>query len=164
MPKKPTEYIHILCRDRAFLEPINIMGPIVQPLKVTKKAAVAMLMNGATLYEYDIPTKKTLKLTLTNINDPNRYATEVPTQKIPEPVTPVIKSGVTNMIVETPEVTSDENVDDDGVKPFNVDEYEFTFNENGTVNESTIPWTSYTKEERKALHNKIRELNAAAKK
>lgn len=73
MAKKNPEYIHILCTSRAYLAALNMMGPIVHPLKVTKKQAVALLMSGAKVYEYIPGSQLTFELTLSNVNDKSRY-------------------------------------------------------------------------------------------
>ena len=108
MPKKIEEKIHILSPSRGYLAAANIMGPIVHPLIVDKSVAAKILMSGAEVYEYIPSTKNTLKLTLGNINDPNRYTALEPkvTEKPFTPVAPVTKTGVPN--VTPPVVTEPE--------------------------------------------------------
>ena len=111
MPKKIEERIHILSPYRGYLAPANVMGPIVHPLVVDKSIVAKILMSGADVYEYIPQNKKTLKLTLTNLNDPNRYTNpEVkPAETIAAPVAPVTKIGVPAM--EEPEVKPAEVVE-----------------------------------------------------
>ena len=173
MPKKPVEYIHILCNNRAYLEPIKVMGPIVQPLKVSKSAAVQLLMSGATVYEVDIVSKKTLKLSLANINDPKRWSpTATIKPVITEPVTPILKPGVPVIQEEktedvVPEITpvnevidSAEVIVDKENEEMTADNYEFSYLENGLVDETAIPWSNFTKNQKKALRARINEHNA----
>ena len=96
MPKKIEEKLHILSPYRGYLAPISIMGPIVHPLIVEKSAVAKILMSGAEVYEYIPHTKKTLKLTLTNLNNPNRYTEldEKVAEVTPVTVTPVTRTGV----------------------------------------------------------------------
>ena len=186
MPKKIEEKIYILSPSRAYLAPAKVMGPIVHPMLVTKIVAVNILMNGAELYEYIPKTKDTLKLTLGNINDPNRYAVlnkknTAETKAIP--VEPVTRNGVPNVEksehiqepipevgekVAEPEQTS--NVVDEPVTPVAevvepeedvVAKLVFEYNEDGTVNETVINWGDYTKNQRKAIRVRINEHNAS---
>lgn len=110
MPKKIEEKLHILSPYRGYLAPVNIMGPIVHPLIVEKSAVAKILMSGAEVYEYIPHSKKTLKLTLTNLNNPNRYAeldAKVP-EVAPVNVTPVTRTGVPT--ITEPEVKAEEVV------------------------------------------------------
>lgn len=117
MAKKNPEYIHVLCTSRAYLAALNMMGPIVHPLKVTKKQAVALLMSGAKVYEYIPGSQLTFELTLSNVNDKSRYdflkqdemkkKAVQPTTSVGIPVQPVeVKSEVEKKeeapVVETP--------------------------------------------------------------
>ena len=96
MPKKFEEKIHILSPTRAYFAPAKVMGPIVHPLLVEKKVAVQILMSGAEVHEYIPQNKKTIKLTLTNINDPHRYDTILPkvVKDAAPAIDPVLKHGV----------------------------------------------------------------------
>ena len=96
MPKKIEEKLHILSPYRGYLASANIMGPIVHPLVVEKSVVAKILMSGADVYEYLPHNKKTLKLTLTNINDPNRYdeLNEKVVDVAPVTVAPVMRTGV----------------------------------------------------------------------
>ena len=192
MPKKIEEKIHILSPYRGYLAHVNVMGPIVHPLCVDKSVAAKILMNGAELYEYIPSTKKTLKLTLSNINDPNRYA-ELDKKHVDTfvatAVTPVTKLGVPTItepevkheeVIETVEDTiTEENVIEEITEPapeVKVEEtvvttetvrpasvFEFEYNEDGTVNESNIEWSKYTKNQRKELRAQINQHNASLK-
>lgn len=96
MPKPREEYMHILCSDRAYLAPLHLMGPVVHPLKVNKKAVVRLLTNGCTVYEVNLETKATVQLTLMNINDNSRFeqSAEAAKPEAAKPIMPVTTSGV----------------------------------------------------------------------
>ena len=187
MPKKIEETIHILCQSRGYLAPAKIMGPIVRPLLVAKSVAVQLLMIGAEVYEYVPKTKQTIKLTLTNINNPDRYKVVAkPTEETS--VTPVMKMGVPKVapmveeetqvvaepveeiaaveVSETSDVEEVKEVEETVAAPADTDEstspedITFTYNEDGTVDESTIVWSNYTKNQRKAIRARINEHNA----
>lgn len=166
MPKKIEEKIHILSPSRAYIAPAKVMGPIVHPLLVDKSVAVKILMSGAELYEYIPKTKKTLKLTLGNINDPNRYdvlnETKNTETKI-TPVEPVTKSGVPIINKsDIPEKDSvEEETEENPTEVSTIDNLVFEYNEDGTVNESKIPWSTYSKNQRKAIRARINEYNAS---
>lgn len=193
MPKKVEEKLHILCPSRAYLAPAKIMGPIVHPLQVTKSVAVQLLMSGAEVYEYNPYTKQTMRLTLTNIKNDNRYnavdTTSTANKEIV--VEPVKKMGVPNIqpVQDTNETA--EKVEEETTTPTaevwqmstpedlvseeteveatvttattNTDvvaELTFEYNEDGTVNETVINWSSYSKNQRKAIRARINEHNA----
>lgn len=179
MPKKIEEKIHVLCPSRAYLAPAKVMGPIVHPLAISKTAAVQILMSGAKLYEYIPKTKKTLELTLGNINDPNRYdevapkavdTTPVvkPTMKVgvpkvettpavtEEPIETVAQVEVAPEVVETP-VTEEAPVEEVATteEPLIV----FEYNADGTVDETKIEWSKYSKNQRKEIRAQITAHN-----
>ncbi len=170
MPKKPTEMIHIVCPSRAYLAPAHVMGPIVHPLKVEKTVAVQLLMSGAEVHEYVPASKETIRLTLGNINDESRYNSIK--EPIPEeiPVEPIKKTGVP--VIEEPVVEQDveptEEVVEEVVSP-TIDNGEddvvgslvFSYKEDGTVDETTISWGNYSKNQRKAIRARINEYNAS---
>ena len=178
MPKPREEYLYILCKDRAYFAPIKTMGPIVQPLKVTKKAVIAMLMSGCHVYEYVLGTHETIKLTLDNIKDDNaRHANAGVVKKNPEVNKPVVPEKLEGVKVpnepklcEIAEPEKDINpvnqpaekdTSNDSINPA---DFKFELNEDGTVNENSINWNIFTnKDERRALRNRINEINAAAK-
>ena len=72
MPKPQEVFLHVLIKDRAWLSPIGIMGPVIQPLKVNKKDVVKMIMSGCNIYEYLLDSKQTIKLTVHNIMDDDK--------------------------------------------------------------------------------------------
>ena len=164
MPKPQTEYLHITCLDRAYLAPIKTMGPIVRPLKVEKKAVIRLVMSGAHVAVYNLQTKESTMLTMQNIkslegstvtasprnnislNKNTDKASEVPVET-PAPV------------IEQPEEKAASETSDsmDG------DKYALEFNPDGTVNETHIPWGSFSKAERKKLRARINAANEAAK-
>ena len=182
MPKKIEESLHILCPSRAYLAPVNLMGPIVQPLRVGKKAVVQLLMSGAEVYEYIPSTKGTLKLTLKNINDPDRYNSFIPKPDVENPVGVDIKESVKvdisnidtapreNPVINAVkdkfgvDLTATDNSEVPTEEVNRVENYKFDLNEDGTVNESTISWSEFSKNERKALRARITEINAIAHK
>ena len=187
MPKKVEEKLHILCPSRAYLAPAKVMGPIVHPLQVTKSVAAQLLMSGAELHEYNPLTKKTIKLSLTNINNPKRFDLEnhTPVKSDEVAVETVKKMGVPNIqskedTVVDPEVSTEEtstvevwqmSTEEDLTHTENetiatttitddpIANLVFTYNEDGTVDESCIDWSSYTKSQRKAIRAKINEYN-----
>ena len=184
MPKKVEERLHILSPSRGYISPAKIMGPIVHPLNVSKSVAVQILMTGAKLYEYIPETKGTIELTLENINNPHRCDNHIiPT--VAEPVEPVKKSGVPNAVtteidtkqepvVETSESTEDaepekieqvvepvEEVVEETPKANVIETITFTYKEDGSIDDSTIDWNSYSKNDRKAIRAHITQYNAA---
>lgn len=183
MPKKIEEKIHILSPYRGYLAPVSVMGPIVHPISVNKSIAAKILMSGADVYEYIPSTKKTLKLTLSNINDPNRYADLDNNHEIEAPaaVTPVVKVGVpvkeepedkTEEVLEVfePDALNDEKdtlAEEINEEPTvtetvqTASKFEFEYNEDGTVNESNIEWSKYSKNQRKELRAQINQHNTS---
>ena len=168
MPKKIEEYLYILSPTRAYLNAVKIMGPIVHPLYVSKKAVTRLLMSGAEVYEYIPKTKNTIKLTLSNINNSNRYNNVETSVEVVPPVETIVKPGVTitpvqpqvetPAPVETAEKSSEEvstTTDSNDVTSF----ITFEYNEDGTIDESNIVWTSYTMNQRKAIRAYINANN-----
>ena len=184
MPKKVEEKLYILTPYRGYINPLKMVGPVVHPIKVTKLAATDILMSGAEVYEFIPETKETIKLTLENIN--NRKEPIKITQVTSAPVTPVTVQGVPRVEesldtikdeagneVDVPagdvndepaEIVSEEpaveNVDESTGKEDIVSTFAFEYNEDGTVNESVINWSSFSKNERKAIRARITEHNA----
>lgn len=170
MPKKIEEKLHILCTSRAYLAPAKVMGPIVHPLLVTKSVAVQLLMSGAEVFEYVPESKKTFKLTLGNINNPSRY--DAIKEPAPEeiPVEPVERNGVPTIVTpisepapEEGETSTEAAPSADVVEEVVVANIVFTYNEDGTVDESGIIWNNYSKNQRKAIRARINEYNASMK-
>ena len=64
----PEEYVYILTNYRGYLSTIKQFGPIVQPAKVKKSEAVALMMAGCPIIIYDPVTKKSYPLTFKNAN------------------------------------------------------------------------------------------------
>ena len=188
MPKKVEEKIHILCPSRAFLAPAKVMGPIVHPLQVTKSVAVQLLMSGAEVHEYNPYTKQTIRLTLANIKDDTRYnAIDTTAAVAPKEVAvePIKKMGVPNVQPKEPDEVKVEEVEEEittteeqqmpAVEDITSEESTatttvtstsdpvadlvFVYNEDGTVDETNIDWSIYTKNQRKAIRAKINEHN-----
>lgn len=191
MPKKVEEMMYILSPSRAYLAPVRIMGPIVHPLKTSRSNVVQMLLNGTEVHQYFPDTKETLKLTLTNIKDPDRYKKafqNTPTKaespvlpqykepitkvvKAENPVIPQFKETITKVVTpeknETPEIkeetstpapeTKEEEIPTTKEEKFNL--IEFEFNEDGTVNETNIPWSNFTKNQRREIRMEITKIN-----
>lgn len=191
MPKKVEEMMYILSPSRAYLAPVRIMGPIVHPLKTSRSNVVQMLLNGTEVHQYFPDTKETLKLTLTNIKDPDRYKkafqntpikAESPVLpqykesitkvvKAENPVIPQFKETITKVVTpeknETPEIkeetstsapeTKEEEIPTTKEEKFNL--IEFEFNEDGTVNETNIPWSNFTKNQRREIRMEISKIN-----
>lgn len=194
MPKKVDEMLYILSPSRAYLAPVRIMGPIVHPLKTSRSNVVQMLLNGTEVHQYFPDTKETLKLTLTNIKDPDRYkkafqnapikaeSPVLPQYKEPitkvvkaeNPVIPQFKEPITKVVTpeksEAPEIkeetpipeAKEEEVPTTEEKKFNL--IEFEFNEDGTVNETNIPWSSFTKNQRREIRMEITKINDSIQK
>lgn len=196
MPKKVEEMMYILSPSRAYLAPVRIMGPIVHPLKTSRSNVVQMLLNGTEVHQYFPDTKETLKLTLTNIKDPDRYKKafqNTPTKaespvlpqykepitkvvKAENPVIPQFKETITKVVTpeknETPEIkeetstpapeTKEEEIPTTEEEKFNL--IEFEFNEDGTVNETNIPWSNFTKNQRREIRMEITKINDSIQK
>lgn len=196
MPKKVEEMMYILSPSRAYLAPVRIMGPIVHPLKTSRSNVVQMLLNGTEVHQYFPDTKETLKLTLTNIKDPDRYKKafqNTPTKaespvlpqykepitkvvKAENPVIPQFKETITKVVTpeknETPEIkeetstpapeTKEEEIPTTKEEKFNL--IEFEFNEDGTVNETNIPWSNFTKNQRREIRMEITKINDSIQK
>ena len=206
MPKKVDEMMYILSPSRAYLAPVRVMGPIVHPLKTSRSNVVQMLLNGTEVHQYFPDTKETLKLTLTNIKDPDRYkkafqntpikaeSPVLPQYKEPitkvvkaeNPVIPQFKETITKVVTpeknETPEIkeetstpapeikeeetpvteTKEEEIPTTEEKKFNL--IEFEFNEDGTVNETNIPWSNFTKNQRREIRMEITKINDSIQK
>ena len=173
MPKKVEEQLLILCPSRAYLAPIEMMGPVVQPISVAKSAVVKLLMSGAEVHEYNKDTKKSVKLTLSNINDPDRFGPKVITPS--DPVTPRTTPGVKVPNTEDPKPdteSKDPEVQTDStnggeINPLAVTlsdgEFVLTIKEDGLVDESVIDWNSFPSDDRRKIRAKINEFNAAPK-
>lgn len=194
MPKKVEEMMYILSPSRAYLAPVRIMGPIVHPLKTSRSNVVQMLLNGTEVHQYFPDTKETLKLTLTNIKDPDRYKKafqNTPTKaespvlpqykepitkviKAENPVIPQFKETITKVVTpeksETPKIkeetsvpeTKEEEIPTTEEKKFDL--IEFEFNEDGTVNETNIPWSNFTKNQRREIRMEITKINDSIQK
>lgn len=172
MPKKVEEYIYILCPSRAYLAAVGIMGPIVHPLKVKKSAAVNLLMSGAKVYEYIPHDKKTIELTLGNINKPERYDSlkQNTSQTNANPIFPTVKPGVptkeekleqTNLQDEITPITDEQLTETVLTNEEVAATVEFTYNEDGTVNEADIKWDDYTRNQKRAIRARIIDHNNA---
>ena len=194
MPKKVDEMMYILSPSRAYLAPVRVMGPIVHPLKTSRSNVVQMLLNGTEVHQYFPDTKETLKLTLTNIKDPDRYkkafqnipikaeSPVLPQYKEPitkvvkaeNPVIPQFKETITKVVTpeknETPEIkeetsvpeAKEEEIPTTEEEKFNL--IEFEFNEDGTVNETNIPWSNFTKNQRREIRMEITKINDSIQK
>lgn len=176
MPKKVDEMLYILSPSRAYLAPVRIMGPIVHPLKTSRSNVVQMLLNGTEVHQYFPDTKETLKLTLTNIKDTDRYkkAFQNAPTKAENPVIPKFKEPITRIVTpeksetsETKEETSAPKIKEEEIptteeRKFNF--IEFEFNEDGTVNETNIPWSKFTKNQRREIRMEITKINDSIQK
>ena len=178
MPKKVEEMMYILSPSRAYLAPVRVMGPIVHPLKTSRSNVVQMLLNGTEVHQYFPDTKETLKLTLTNIKDPDRYkkAFQNTPIKAENPVIPQFKEPITRVVTpeknETPEIKEETSTPAPEVKEEEIptteekkfDLIEFEFNEDGTVNETNIPWSNFTKNQRREIRMEITKINDSIQK
>ena len=189
MPKKIEERLNILSPYRGFIAPINMMGPIVHPLPVDKSKVAKIIASGAKVYEFIPKTKETIELTLSNLNNLDRYNSvkaqeEVKAETKPEPipVEPITKVGVpkietpAEVIEETPveeivteevteEASTEETIEESIVEEETAEKdnelITFQYNEDGTVDESVIDWSKYTKNERKSIRTLINEHNSS---
>lgn len=175
MPKKIEEFLYILCPDRAYIAPIHMMGPIVQPLQVSKPDVAQMLLNGNTVYEYDLKTKNTFRVSMENLNkavhaDPkpvsmgNSIKRENTIGVTITPNTAPVADVVNSIEVEDTEVVTEEpnvSIEESAETTSTTDtaEFSFEYNEDGTVNENKINWASYSKTERKSLRAAIVKHN-----
>lgn len=174
MPKPVEEQIYILVSDRGYLAPLKMTGPVVRPIKVPKSIAAKLVMNGCTVYEYDIESKMTVKLTFENINDSSRLDEIRATIPAEEPVKVETPAPENVVVVESepdpieipkeaenaPAVEPAPNVFD-RLKP---EDYVFDYNEDGTVDETNINWSKFSdKEERRAIRARIKAINQAAR-
>ena len=196
MPKKVEEMMYILSPSRAYLAPVRVMGPIVHPLKTSRSNVVQMLLNGTEVHQYFPDTKETLKLTLTNIKDPDRYkkafqnapikaeSPVLPQYKEPitkvvkaeNPVIPQFKETITKVVTpeknETSEIKEETSTSAPEAKEEEIptteekkfDLIEFEFNEDGTVNETNIPWSNFTKNQRREIRMEITKINDSIQK
>lgn len=175
MPKKVDEMLYILSPSRAYLAPVRIMGPIVHPLKTSRSNVVQMLLNGTEVHQYFPDTKETLKLTLTNIKDPDRYkkAFQNTPIKAESPVLPQYKEPITRVVTpeknETPEIKEETSIPETKEEEIPTTEekfnlIEFEFNEDGTVNEDNIPWSNFTKNQRREIRMEITKINDSIQK
>lgn len=196
MPKKVEEMMYILSPSRAYFAPVRIMGPIVHPLKTSRSNVVQMLLNGTEVHQYFPDTKETLKLTLTNIKDPDRYKKafqNTPTKaespvlpqykepitkvvKAENPVIPQFKETITKVVTpeknETPEIKEETStpapeIKEDEIPTTEEEKFnliEFEFNEDGTVNETNIPWSNFTKNQRREIRMEITKINDSIQK
>ena len=177
---KTNEKLRILCSHNGYITPVDMMGPIVQPKLVSKASVIKMLMLGYNVEEVVKGSKTKIKLTLSNINDPNRYG-----KKDESIVNPVVRPGVTNNTnkkavttelnstskVFTPKEekevesttaseTTTTTTNDTTTKNENLAKnYEFTYKPDGTVDETNIDWNSFSKSERRALRSRIIKEN-----
>lgn len=181
MPKPAETYMHILVKDRAYLSQIGVMGPVVRPLKVNKKDVIKMIMAGCNIYEYLLDSKQTIKLTVHNImNDAKRHEDYFKSLNTPkesefffigddedEPSfddgEEVPAESTEEAAVELESQTEDPAINPDSEpKTLSPETYEFSYNEDGTVDETGIPWNQFaSREERKALRARINEINSA---
>lgn len=160
MPKKIDQSLYILSPSRAYLAPLKVMGPIVHPIKASKTSVVQLLLNGTEVFEYFPDSKRTLKLSLTNINDEDRElkAFGDSVVEIEPPVDPVTKTGVPK--IENEDVIEEESETQESPSE---NKYHFEINANGKVDESKITWSKYTKEERQEIRAEINRINKSSK-
>lgn len=182
MPKPAETYMHILVKDRAYLSQIGVMGPVVQPLKVNKKDVIKMIMAGCNIYEYLLDSKQTIKLTVHNImNDAKRHEDYFKSLNTPkesefffigddedEPKFEDEEEEASTESTEEAAVELEPQTEDPVINPdpetktLSPETYEFSYNEDGTVDETGIPWNQFaSREERKALRARINEINSA---
>lgn len=127
----PIDTMYIIVPYRGYLAALNMMGPIVHPIRVEKSAVAAMLMNGVEVHEYNLNTKMTTKLTLESLTG---SVEEVPVIDPPQQTTILTGAPVAPPV----EVTADEYID-----------------------EKAIDWNALTKKERRELRAKLDAQKAA---
>lgn len=59
--------------NNGYIEPISMDGPVVSPIVVDDRTVFDLVKRGYEVVEVAIGMNKTTKLTLANINDPNRF-------------------------------------------------------------------------------------------
>lgn len=175
MPKPlPERKIAITVNYRGWITPLNVMGPIVHPITVTEKKALTLVMMGLDVTEHIKKTGQTIKLALDNIRDPHRYAAVdvnavavdkkpgVPVQKAnPLPPKPQWTPPSQPKAVEPEPAPEAEPVSEaEETTGLLAKDYEFSFNKNGSVDETKIPWADFSKNQRRLLRDRINEINA----
>ena len=98
----PIDTMYVVVPYRGYLAALNMMGPIVHPIRVEKSAVAAMLMSGVEVHEYNLNTKMTAKLTLESLTG---SVEEVPVIDPPQQTTiltgaPVVAAPVDEYIDE----------------------------------------------------------------
>lgn len=177
MPKPaPERKISVTVNYRGWITLLNVMGPVVHPIAVTEKKALQLVMMGLDVTEHVKKTGMTIKLTLDNIRDPNRYAVAdsnavhvekkkgVPNLKAnpqidkkPEWTPPKQPDPEPEPVPETPQPQSEDVEETTGLL---AKDFEFSFNKNGSVDETKIPWADFSKNQRRLLRDRINEINA----
>jgi hypothetical protein len=135
------EYLYIVSPTNGFISQLNMAGPIRHPLKIAKHMVRGMLMSGVPLFAYDLETKKTVQLTLQNVNDENLFNKETPESRA-------------NAVEEPVTVTEDKGV--------NIKNDDLPLNDDGTVNENAIQWSRYSSKQKRKLKAQIERINSEA--
>ena len=179
----PEEYVYILTNYRGYLSTIKQFGPIVQPAKVKKSEAVALMMAGCPIIIYDPVTKKSYPLTFKNAN----LTTKEVLHEIQKPIEPSVLKGAPKGVgdfgiseVKTEdakeEVTPTEIIEqvttneDTSVHEEVPVEEEVKINVNdllqnlrdGSIAEKDIKWSDYTKNERRQIRACLNEIASEA--
>lgn len=158
----PEKWVYITTPYMGYLSAIHQFGPIVHPAKVRYDEAVALLMAGAQIIIHDPKTKMTYPLTLGNVSAPQ------PPKEMPKPITETKLHGVRGTIGEVPNkkpepVVVETSIDEPEQvsEEVQVDETATPLNDalkgiaDGTLIESDIIWSNFTKAERRQLRNAL---------
>ena len=149
--KSRTEKIFVKVMRNGYIPQLGISGPIVNPIKITRAQAHAMIVAGIAVYQYFPENQYTEKLTLQNVFGKPEKASkpEEPVSKVvSEPVTPVTLTGVAKedtIDKKEFEKPSIEEVDSNTETSSNdevVDEVETTDEKTEEPNPSVSPSTS----------------------
>ena len=65
-----------------YIMPITMDGPIVSPIAIDDRTVFNLVRRGYNVVEVDTANAKSVKLTIDNFNDPNRFGETVPVQPI----------------------------------------------------------------------------------
>lgn len=199
MPRPaPEPKICVTVNYRGWIEFLKVMGPVVHPISITEKKALSMVMAGLDVVEH-FGNGMTIKLTLENIRDHNRYhdtsAVQAPVEKktgvpvtpptsyapkpdkkpapapapepkpepapIPEEVVTAPPTAIQTVpgvpVTGATEPAEETTEEETGLL---AKDYVFEkFNKNGSVDETVIPWQSFSKNQRRLLRERINKLN-----
>lgn len=147
------ETLNVVITDSGYLAPLQRIGPISTPVKLSKSTIQRLLDNGCHVYDAKLGTCITKLLSMDN---------DVQDEPITSEPDPIQKEENTEEEAASVLVEEDES-EKDASNKLSASDYVFDLNEDGTVNESNIPWSMFSsKGERKTLRARISAINKAA--